>query len=84
MASMAPMSPCPISKQGLEVMRRIPAGALPLINQAIEFEMLERYARRQPNNKALWEDHRIASLENSANTGQQSYRSFTGGQLMRI
>ena len=50
------MTPCPIPKQVLEAMRRIPAGSLPLINRTIDFETLERCARRQPSNRAPGSD----------------------------
>ncbi len=54
-----PPSSCLIPKQVMDAMRRIPAGSLPLINRlnrTIDFEALERRARRQPNNKAPGED----------------------------
>jgi hypothetical protein len=50
--AVAPMQPCPISAQVKEVMRRIPAGSLPLINLVVDFETLEQSARRQPNNRS--------------------------------
>jgi hypothetical protein len=45
--AMAPLPPCPVPKQVLNAMRRIPAGSLPLINRVIDFETFERRARRQ-------------------------------------
>ena len=54
--AMAPMPPCPIPKQVLEAMRKIPAGSLPLINRTIDFESFERRTRRQPNGKAPGSD----------------------------
>ena len=54
--AIAPMPPCPIPKQVLEAMRKIPAGSPPLINRPIDFETLERCARRQPNNRAPGSD----------------------------
>lgn len=54
--AMAPMPPCPIPKQVLEAMRRIPTGSLPLINRMIDFESFERCTRRQPNDRAPGSD----------------------------
>ena len=53
---MAPMPPCPIPRQVLDAMRRIPAGSLPLLNRTIDFESFERRARRQPNGRAPGSD----------------------------
>ena len=54
--AMAPMPPCPIPRQVLDAMRRIPAGSLPLLNRTIDFESFERRARRQPNGRAPGSD----------------------------
>lgn len=50
--ALAPMPPCPLSKAILEKMRKIPAGTPPLINRPIDFETVEKAARKQPRNKA--------------------------------
>jgi hypothetical protein len=54
--AVAPLPPCPISQQVMGVMRRIPAGSLPLINWPIDLETLESCARLQPNNKSPGDD----------------------------
>jgi hypothetical protein len=54
--AMAPMHTSPFPRQVLEVMCRIPAGSLPLINRTIGFESFERCALRQPNDRAPGSD----------------------------
>jgi len=54
--ALASMPPCPIPKQVLDAMRKIPADSLPLINRAIDFETFERCALRQPKDKAPGSD----------------------------
>jgi hypothetical protein len=50
--ALGPLPPCPIPKQVLAKMRKIPAGTPPLITRPIDFETFEKCVRKQPLNKA--------------------------------
>ncbi len=50
--ALGPLPSCPIPKQVLDEMRRIPAGIPSLISRPIDFETFERCARRQPNDES--------------------------------
>jgi hypothetical protein len=54
--AVTPMPQCLISQQVMDVMRRIPAGSIPLINWLIDFETLEQCAWLQPNDRSPGED----------------------------
>ena len=55
--ALAPLPPCPIPPALLEVMRKIPAGTLPLISRIFDYETVERCSREQPLHKTWGEDH---------------------------
>jgi hypothetical protein len=54
--ALAPLPPCPIPPALLEVMRKIPAGTLPLISRIFDYETVERCSREQPLHKTWGED----------------------------
>ena len=54
--ALGPMPPCPIPKQVMEAMRRIPTGTPPLISRPIDFETFEKCTMQQPNDRAPGSD----------------------------